>query len=97
VEPGATAFAPFSHFHSLSHVQGVDGIAVDATRVPFAKSIEELLQLHGTATISLANHEENYRAHLSWNREHFPSLLLWYSNRGRQGMFERNCDLSVLS
>ena len=37
-----------------------------------------------TVRSALANHAEGYRVRLSWQKEHFPSLLLWYSNRGRK-------------
>ena len=58
---------------------------VDASRLPFAGDVEELLQIQGLdGTVALVNHAEGYRARLSWQKEHFPSLLLWMSNRGRK-------------
>ena len=55
------------------------------SRLPFAEDTEELLQLNGVAgRCALANREEGYRVRLSWQKEHFPSLLLWFSNRGRK-------------
>jgi hypothetical protein len=43
----------------------------------------QLLDMPGR--VALWNSAEGYRVHLTWQREHFPSLLLWYSNHGRQG------------
>lgn len=85
LELGATLFAEFKPFASLKAVPSRhDGAAaVDASRLPFAEPVEELLQLHGADSIALANHVDGYRVRLHWNRDHFPSLLLWMSNRGR--------------
>jgi hypothetical protein len=53
--------------------------------LPLATDAEELLQIEGLdGTAALANHADGYRVKLSWQKEHFPSLLLWYSNRGRK-------------
>ncbi|HTN63425.1 MAG TPA: hypothetical protein VL147_18040 [Devosia sp.] len=85
VEPGAALFAIDRTFSQLAAVPGRDGTSVDATTLPFASATEELLQLNGVdGTVALANHAEGYRMVLSWQAEHFPSLLLWFSNRGRQ-------------
>ncbi|RUT32503.1 hypothetical protein EMQ25_04920 [Arsenicitalea aurantiaca] len=85
VEPGATLFAMDETFADLSAVPGRAGGTRDATTLPFAEDIEELLQLNGVAgTMALANRAEGYRVRLSWQPEHFPSVLLWYSNRGRK-------------
>ena len=37
-----------------------------------------------TAAVALANEADGYRVRLTWQKEHFPSLLLWISNRGRK-------------
>ena len=53
--------------------------------MPFADDTEELLQLNGIdGAVALANEAEGYRVRLTWQKEHFPSLLLWISNRGRK-------------
>ena len=57
---------------------------MDASRVPLPVETEELLQLNGLDRIALANEADGYRVKLSWNNAHFPSLLLWMSNRGRK-------------
>jgi hypothetical protein len=85
VEPGAPLFAKDATFSSLSAVPARAGGTVDASRLPLAADTEELLQIQGLdGTVALANHAEGYRVRLSWQKEHFPSLLLWYSNRGRK-------------
>jgi len=61
------------------------GGAIDASRLPLEADTEELLQLDDIdGTAALANEAEGYRVRLTWQKEHFPSLLLWYSNRGRR-------------
>ena len=85
IEPGAPLFARDATFANLSAVPARAGGTVDASRLPLAADTEELLQVQGLdGTVALANHEEGYRVRLSWQKEHFPSLLLWYSNRGRK-------------
>ncbi len=85
VEPDAALFAVDQVFTSLAAVPGPYGAAIDVSRLPFAAAIEELLQLNGIdGSVALANEAEGYRVKLSWQKEHFPSLLLWISNRGRR-------------
>ena len=85
VEPGAPLFARDATFSSLTAVPARGGGTVDASRLPLAADTEELLQIEGLdGTVALANRAEGYRVKLSWQKEHFPSLLLWYSNRGRK-------------
>lgn len=84
VEPSAPLFAIDRTFSNLSAVPGRDGSTIDASRLPFAKNTEELLQLNSIdGSVALANEVEGYRVRLTWRKEHFPSLLLWISNRGR--------------
>jgi hypothetical protein len=84
-EPSAPLFAIDRGFASLAAVPGRDGSSIDASRLPFARDTEELLQLNGIdGAVVLANEAEGYRVRLTWQKEHFPSLLLWISNRGRK-------------
>ena len=85
VEPSAPMFAMNQIFHDLAAVPGRDGKTIDASRLPFAADTEELLQIEGlNGSVALANDAEGYRVRLTWRTEHFPSLLLWISNRGRK-------------
>jgi hypothetical protein len=62
-----------------------DGSILDVSRVPLPRPTEEILQLLDVpGKASLWNTDEGYRVQLSWNPEHYPSALLWFSNRGRQ-------------
>ncbi|MGV8984775.1 MAG: hypothetical protein ACOH2H_00610 [Cypionkella sp.] len=62
-----------------------DGTVLDPSRLPLARHTEDLVQLLGAdGHAALHNRAENYRVSLDWNPDHFPSLLLWISNRGRQ-------------
>jgi hypothetical protein len=86
VEPSAPLFAIDRQFASLTAVPGRDGRGIDASRLPFVDHTEELLQLNGIdGAVALANGTDGYRVRLTWQKEHFPSLLLWISNRGRKG------------
>ncbi|MEO5757373.1 MAG: hypothetical protein ABIQ51_11025 [Mesorhizobium sp.] len=85
VEPGAELFARDTSFTELTSVPARAGGVADASRLPLAGETEELLQIGGLdGTAALANRADGYRVKLSWQKEHFPSLLLWYSNRGRK-------------
>ncbi|SDB35857.1 hypothetical protein [Bauldia litoralis] len=85
VEPAAPLFAIDARFDDLEKVPGRFGTVVDASRLPLSTEAEELLQLNGIdGTAALANEAEGYRVRLTWQKEHFPSLLLWYSNAGRK-------------
>lgn len=60
------------------------GGRLDVRQVPVAEATEELVQLLDMpGRASLWNTAEGYRTTLSWNAEHYPSALLWFSNRGR--------------
>lgn len=84
VEPGASAYAIDRTFHSLSAVPDRAGGTRDAAHVPLPDTVEELLQLDGiTGTAALAHPTEGWRARIDWDPAVCPSLLLWYSNRGR--------------
>ena len=60
------------------------GGRLDVRQVPLPQPTEELVQLLDMpGQASLWNTAEGYRVRLSWNPEHYPSALLWFSNRGR--------------
>ena len=85
VEPTAPLFAEDVRFTDLRAVPARAGGNIDASRLPLVEDTEELLQLNGVdGTAALANEAEGYRVRLAWQKEHFPSLLLWLSNRGRK-------------
>jgi hypothetical protein len=85
ISPTATLFEPNSRGPSLEAVPAVGGGARNATRLPFAEDSENLILLTGAnGRCALDNLAEGYRVVLEWNPAHFPSLMLWMSNRGRQ-------------
>jgi hypothetical protein len=85
VETGRALFQPDRRSAVLQAIRTRDGNDIDATQVPLRHSTEELLQLVGAdGAFALHYRDEGFRARLAWQKEHFPSLLLWYSNRGRQ-------------
>ena len=85
VEPGATLFAQDAKFARLTAAPLQGGGVVDASILPFDGHFEELLQLIGAqGRIDLRYTAERYRARLTWDARHFPSLQLWISNRGRR-------------
>jgi hypothetical protein len=77
------AFAPNRRFKDLRRAPSSDGGHIDATTFPLPLPAEDLIQLNdvdGHFVLDLPG--DNSRVSLSWNREHFPSVLLWMSNRG---------------
>jgi hypothetical protein len=85
VEPGAALFSPDRQWLSLGKVETRKGVMLDASQVPLVEETEDLLQLSGIdGSLALHYRDEGFRARLTWQNEHFPSLLLWYSNRGRK-------------
>jgi hypothetical protein len=85
IEPDATLFKPDARFQSLERVPARAGGDVDASQLPFDRSVEELLQLNDIdGRFSLENRHAGYRMVFTWDAEKLPSTLLWYSNRGRQ-------------
>ncbi|HZP19033.1 MAG TPA: hypothetical protein VFB16_02390 [Bauldia sp.] len=85
VEPAAPLFAEDRRFTDLASVPLRRGGSLDASRLPLVEDTEELLQLNGVdGSAALANEADGYRMRLTWQKEHFPSLLLWISNRGRR-------------
>lgn len=61
------------------------GGRLDVRQVPLPQATEELVQLIDMpGRAALWNMAEGYRVKLGWNAEHYPSALLWFSNRGRQ-------------
>lgn len=85
VEPSTPFFAIDQRFSDLSSIPLLSGDRFDASQLPFDADVEELLQLNGIdGTCALAVPSSGYRVRLTWQKEHFPSLLLWFSNRGRK-------------
>lgn len=79
-------FAEDHNFNDLARLRDRGGNPVDATALPFKVQSENLLLLTGVqGRLTLDNLEQKYRTVLEWDREIFPSLMLWISNRGRSG------------
>jgi hypothetical protein len=84
VEPGASLFAIDHEFADLTRVPTRGGGTADGGALPLPGNIEELLQLDGVdGTMALAVPSQGYRARIAWDRDLCPSVLLWFSNRGR--------------
>lgn len=62
----------------------IAGGRLDIRQVPLPQATEEVVQLLDMpGHAALWNSAEGYRVKLSWNPDHYPSALLWFSNRGR--------------
>ncbi|MCJ8323385.1 MAG: hypothetical protein HRU29_13770 [Rhizobiales bacterium] len=84
VEPEAPIFASNEMFNSLEAVPTRTGKIQDASKLPLEANGEDLLQLDGlTGPVSLRNDEAGFRIAFDWDQNILPSLLIWYSNRGR--------------
>eukprot|EP01116_Phalansterium_solitarium_P000378 TRINITY_DN10249_c0_g1_i2.p1 TRINITY_DN10249_c0_g1~~TRINITY_DN10249_c0_g1_i2.p1 ORF type:complete len:364 (+),score=54.00 TRINITY_DN10249_c0_g1_i2:74-1093(+) len=83
LEP-SSILAPGHQFTSLSSLELADGSKKDFSKLPLPENTENLAQLCGIdGTFELVYMRREFTARLEWNPEHFPSLLLWMSNRGR--------------
>lgn len=81
---GATLFATDAEFTDLARAPGIDGRAVDATLLPLDRPVEDLVQLNGAdGSFGLLDHAAGYRLEIAWDASILPSVILWYSNRGR--------------
>lgn len=71
-------------FEDLASLRSRDDQPLSLTRLPLPGRSETLLLLTGACgRVVLTNTAERYRVILQWDRELFPSLMLWISNRGR--------------
>jgi len=81
----SSIFAPNTYVDDWHQIALRDGSVLDPSRVPLRQHTEDVLQLlKAPGKVSLWNTIEGYRATLTWNAEHFPSLMFWFSNYGRQ-------------
>ena len=84
VDP-SSIFAPDQLARNWHAIALTDGTILDPGAVPLSQNTEDLLQLLDIGGhAELHNLAENYRVRLDWNAEHFPDLLLWFSNFGRR-------------
>ncbi len=71
-------------FDSLDCVPSTGGGTLSLRHLPLDSRNEELVQLCGvTGDFVLRYPEDSFQTRLTWNTGHFPSVLLWVSNRGR--------------
>ncbi len=83
-EPGSYLLEPNALFASLNSIPAADHTQIDLSRLPLPQNCENLVQLCGIeGSFELINNEELYTMKLEWNKEHYPSCILWMSNRGR--------------
>jgi len=84
VDP-SSIFAPDQMAQNWHAITLTDGTTLDPGAVPLARHFEDLLQLMQVGGhAELHNLAENYRIRLDWDADHFPDLLLWFSNFGRK-------------
>jgi hypothetical protein len=77
------ALAPDRRFNDLARVPAADGGFIDATSFPLPVPAEDVIQLNGVdGRFALDLPADDCRVSLEWNAEHFPSVMLWLSNRG---------------
>lgn len=80
----SSLLAPDASFQSLDAVPSRSGLPVSLSQLPLAGNNEDLVQLCGVnGDFVLRYPTEGFQMRLSWNTGHFPSVLLWVSNRGR--------------
>ncbi|SFT93302.1 hypothetical protein [Mesorhizobium sp. YR577] len=83
VEPGVSRLTPGIAFASLERVPLEDGGFADLSSQPSGLA-EEIIQIDGVSgRMQLLYPDDGYRVQLDWNRDDFPSALIWMSDRGR--------------
>ena len=76
----STQIKPNSVFTSLKHIEKMAGGDIDLSLLLPLEPVECLLQLCGTdGSFNLFYVDEDYHVKLEWDKEHFPSCLLWIS------------------
>lgn len=83
VEPGQGLLEPGATFQKLAAITRRDSRTLSLTNLPLAENTEELVQLCGVTGGFRLHHPDGWHVTLDWDTRHFPSLLLWISNRGR--------------
>ncbi len=83
VEPGQGLLQPGASFDGLEAVPCRDGGSLSLARLPLSDNTEELVQLIGVSGGFRLRYPDGWTVTLDWDTAHFPSLLLWISNRGR--------------
>lgn len=85
LEPGSALFTPGVQFANLAEAPVRQGGTVDVSALPLVVDFEDLVQVAGLGgEVALHYRDEGFRARLSWDPQHFPSALIWMSNRGRR-------------
>lgn len=76
--------APGATFSALDAVPLAAGGVISLSRLPMPGRNEDLAQLCGVSGDFVLRYPgEGFQLRLGWNTDHFPSVLLWVSNRGR--------------
>jgi len=83
VEPGQGLLQPDATFAALDAVPCRKGGSLSLASLPLVENTEELVQLCGVSGGLRLVRPEGWSVTLDWDARHFPSLLLWVSNRGR--------------
>lgn len=83
VEPGQGLLQPAATFSILGSIPRRNGHSLSLANLPLTENTEELVQLCGVTGGFRLHHPDGWSVTLDWDSAHFPSLLLWISNRGR--------------
>jgi hypothetical protein len=77
------ALAPDRRFQDLARAPAKGGGIIDATTFPPTVPAEDVIQLNGVdGRFALDLPADDCRVSIEWNAQHFPSVMLWLSNRG---------------
>jgi hypothetical protein len=83
VEPGQGLLVAGATFDWLQAIPRRTGGTLSLGHLPLSENAEELVQLCGVSGGFRLHHPDGWHVALDWDTQHFPSLLLWISNRGR--------------
>ena len=80
---GVSQLKPGAKFRDFGAVPAIEG-TTDLRRLPLPYDTEEIVQICGIqGPVVIENEVEGYRATLDFDRDVFPSVQFWISNRGR--------------
>jgi hypothetical protein len=83
-EQTSPLFASGQRFSKLTAVPTRDGGVVDATKLPFARPVDDIVQLCAIdGNFCIENHEDGYETFMQWDAEKLPSCIVWICSGGR--------------
>jgi hypothetical protein len=83
-EQASPIFNSDKRFNVLTAVPSRDGGVIDASRLPFPRPVDDIVQLcEIDGHFGVENHEDGYKFELKWDPKKLPSCIIWICSGGR--------------